>query len=118
MIAVNICPFVLIAIIREKDVSIAERKQMQPVRNARHIYACHTKRNGFIPYHGESSDSDNADIDSDNVDSGSNHAARGSNHVDSDSNDADSESNPVDSDPNIDEQQSEENASASESPDI
>ena len=64
-----------------------------------HLCLSH-KRNCFIPYHGDSSDSDNSDSDSDNVDSGSNHA-------NSDANNADSESNPVFSDSDIDEQQPE-----------
>ena len=83
------------------------------------VYLCLShKRNCYIPYHGEGSDSDLADIDSDHADSGSNHADIDSDHADIDSNHADIDSDHADSDPNIDEQQSEENVSASESPDI
>ena len=75
-----------------------------------HLCLSH-RRNCFIPFHGDSSDSDSSDSDSENVDSGSNHA-------NSDANDADSESNPVFSDSDIDEQQPEENAAANETPEI
>ena len=69
------------------------------------------RRNCYLTFHGDSSDSDSLDSDSENVDNGSNHA-------NCDANDADSESNPVFSDAEMDEQQPVENAAANETPEI